>query len=61
MCFRCRKKGHLSAVCESSQAAVGAEEDLDVDAAALASESSVSFTFGTEQDFRLGKKKNVNS
>ncbi len=60
MCFRCKKKGHIGVVCESSQVNAGIEEGSP-ETVPLASESLVSFAFGTEEDFRLSNKKNVNS
>ena len=59
-CHRCKKKGHLEAVCQSSEAAVGAEQDLTPEehSAAIPSESCVSFAFAGEQDFRRVKGEN---
>ena len=62
-CYRCNKKGHLGAVCENSQAAAGVDDVNEEHLAEIATESSVSFAFGAEeeQDFRLVMKTNVNS
>lgn len=60
-CFLCKKKGHLAVVCESSQAAAGSEDFTPVhDTSAIASESSVSFSFGAEEDFRPPRRRNSN-
>ena len=49
-------------VCESLEAAASADDDgtSEENAGIVPSESSVSFAFGAEQDFRLVKRKDDN-
>ncbi len=60
-CNSCGKKGHLAAVCNSSQAAHANEvSDVESDSAdeIIQSESSVSFSLGEQQDFRSRRRRN---
>ena len=54
-CSKCQKTGHFGRVCRSS-AAAAVEEDGTDDVGILESGASVSFSFGTEQDFRKARR-----
>lgn len=54
-CFKCKKVGHLEAVCESS-AAAAAQHEQSTEEEEVPSNAAVSFSFDSE-DFRPGKKK----
>ena len=55
-CNKCQKTGHFSRVCESSEAATAGTGDETGELQPLPSDASVSFSFGTEQDFRITRK-----
>ena len=64
VCWTCNKKGHLREVCEKSQAAPADEQPRDgaeVPLVPLPSESAVSFSFASHQDFRPVRKRTGNS
>ena len=63
MCWNCNKKGHLSTVCEKSKSAPAksqTKEKAEESLSALQSESSVSFSFASHQDFRTTRKRTDN-
>ncbi len=55
-CNRCQKTGHFGRVCRTSEAAAADSDEASDELQRIPSDSAVSFSFGTEQDFRVANK-----